>query len=285
MKVEANRLIGDYTGMTFDRSLRPNTASEVLMQELRGCMSDFLNGEADVRKFVEQLTAKSRNGQGFQFIFNHQIQRLLISDGSYKITLSGPKDEYEHIRSNGDIKLYPHERKGIINIDHSSVEKARGVLADVIPRKKLVGIQGLASFPSAESRSAAYSLAHNYLSQFNPSEYAVLRSGDMMGSSKIAYIAARELGFETIGIIPKAFKPMLLPQEVAHIFEEGEDWGEGSHLFGGLPEEILFLGGGFWTYLEYKEALRYRTGIRLGIFPGAMYTEEFKDNLPKNWIW
>lgn len=285
MKVEFGRLIGDYTGIRFDNSVRTEFVHETDLNSVRTAMVDYLKQETDLRGFVGTLSELGGHGRLFYFILNHQIDRLLLSDGKYKIILSGPRDQYEHQRTNDSIDAYPRERRGVIEIGENSLQNAKITLSRLLPDKRLIGIQGLASFPSRDSRAKADNLVRRYLSGFNPDKYAVLRSGDMMGSSKLAYNAATDLGFDTVAVIPKAFKPMMLPQKATHIFEEGEDWGEGSHLFGGLPDEILFLGGGFWTYLEYKEALRRDTTIRLGAFKEALYTEEFKDGIPKNWIW
>lgn len=285
MKVEFEKFIGDYTGIRFDISKRPESITDSDLNRVRSTMVDYLDQKIAIPEFVAILSGIGKHGLAFHFVLNHQIDRLLLSDGNYKIILSGPNDAYEHGIIKDKINAYPRVRRGFMRLNESSLSTARKTLSYLLPGKKLIGVQGLAAFPSRTSRGEADNLLRRYLSRFNPEEYAVLRSGDMMGSSKLAHNAANDLGFDTVAVIPKAFKPMILPQNAVHIFEEGEDWGEGSHIFGGLPEEILFLGGGFWTYLEYKQALRHDRRVRLGVFPGALYTEEFRDNIPKNWIW
>lgn len=282
--------------MSLENKLIPNIANENFndigsgilsteeMRIIHEIMRKYSVGECDVACVVSFLNIIGLSGKKFNFNLNTDIQRLLITNYPKKITFSNPSDMYEfsnNVNENTDVIVrHGYMSKG----EEYERRKLIVTLSDLslhLGDKKLVGTYGQLSFPTAEAEILAGKLIDKYLDQFDPDEYAILHSGSLLGVSRIGHEVGVEKEFDTVAIIPKTIEHLVDRTAFTCLLIEGEDWGDASFLFGGLPIDILFTGGGYWSYLEYVKAKQFGNTVKFGAFSGVRYAKEFDDGLEK----
>jgi len=249
-------------------------------------MEIYVNHDCSLQEVLRLLNSLSNNENSFHFNLNTDIQRLLISRYPKKMTFSGPNDIFEQEKNNSfNQSIIIAEGNMFKGTDYEKDQLANvKVILDNRIGKQLVGTYGQLSFIDINSEHHAYELIKKFLARYQPSEHAILQSGSLLGVSNLAHEIALERGFETIGIIPRSIDHIVNKSKFSYVIVEGDDWGEASYLFGGLPDDILFAGGGYWSYLEYKKALEYGINISFCAFQGVRYVEEFDDHTTKRVI-
>ena len=147
----------------------------------------------------------------------------------------------------------------------------------IIGNRQVIGTYGQLSFASEESAADALQFFTQFMTKLKSEQYAILHSGSLLGIGGIAHKEAKKNNLLTLGIIPHSTQHITDLSEFSKVIVEGDDWGDASYLFGGLPDEIIFAGGGYWSYLEYQKAREFDKEIKFLNFKGARYAKEFDD--------
>ncbi|HUD44085.1 MAG TPA: hypothetical protein VMR41_00930 [Patescibacteria group bacterium] len=291
MSLENEQRIGSLTGESLVVEPRSIIGQDryVVLSRL---MTDYGAGVLSTSQVIDILTGESANGTEFHFNLNTDIQRLLIHKPPFKITLSTTSDSSAlrdpHIDTgeSNDAKI----SVGVEEINKGQEYEDTQLLLygdavkGIIGNRKMIGLYGQLSFPASQSVIAISKYFTDILSNIGEDEYAVLHSGSLVGTSGIAHEVIKNKRLFNIGIVPHSIEHLVERSNFSNLIIEGEDWGDASYLFGGLPDEIVFAGGGYWSFLEYQKAVSRNKTIRFLDFEGARYCREFNDGIPKQRI-
>ena len=239
-----------------------------------------INSDIDDSKFFIDINKCIAIAKGVYVNWNRDTKRLLIRDCYYKIVFFPEKES--HVSSL--YKKIKFIKLDNIGIDVSCVKNIYSKKTDNIfkkiglinKRKLIVGFYGQLYLPSDETIKEVKKLIHKVLDSYKKEAILVLSSGSGMGVGGLANSLAKEKNIATIGIIPEPMKDIINPHDFSYLISEGTDWGDQSSLFGEIPDAIIFLGGGFWSYLEYTEAKKRNKPIFFYKFKGSFYCEIFK---------
>lgn len=239
-------------------------------------LSGYFGGEIDIDSIRELLMEISERGSKFHFNLNRDIQRLLLCKYPEKLVLSGEKDVlgFNNIQSKDyvdgvKIKKGTMERGRIY--EENRLEEIFGKLKNILGNRFVLGMYGQLSFHDNTSSESVKNLFSEFFDRFNSPSLAVCHSGSLIGVGAIAYAESLKRGVPTIGIIPKSMEHIVSPDKFTHLVVEGEDWGESAFVFGGLPDQVVFAGGGYWSYLEALKAQEQNKPITFLEFPGSRY--------------
>lgn len=254
-------------------------------------MAEYGLGNVFLTNLIDELSAICA-ASNLEFNLNSDTQRLLVCRYPDKLTVSTNKDVFAlaklaRIQSN-DSEILPDiiTEEGKMTkggqYEEERLNKLREEVHTSVGNKKIIGAYGQLSFDSADSSDLVQETFEYIFDQLDPMEYAICHSGSLLGVSGIAYRAARRKNFQSIGIIPDSIGHLIDKQNFDHLIIEGEDWGDASFVFGGLPNIVTFFGGGYWSYLEYQKALQNNKPIHLMQFEGARFCSAFSRDLTYN---
>ncbi len=260
-----------------------------LLTQLVQIMMDYNTGKINHQTVIQYLVQYSNDGRNFHFNLNTDIQRLLLCRYPYKIVLSTPRDVWAN---NPNRETTDFTTVGNIKISFGTMSKGeeyeayklmalRKNIREVIGEKDIIGTFGQLSFYSEETKASVQQLFSVLAHELDLEKHAILCSGSLLGAGALSYYEASKKGLKTIGIFPHSIAHIVDRSKFSCVIIEGDDWGDASFIFGGLPSRIFFAGGGYWSYLEYEKAQKFGTMVIFLNFPQAQYCKEFEDGKPK----
>lgn len=206
-----------------------------------------------------------------QFNLNINIGRLVLCDYPNKLVISSPLDPNNQSSEVSVVKGTFARSKGYVLQElKCSIENARAKGIN-----KILGVYGQLSFDSNKQSQQVGLMVKIVLDFVEDKIDAVATSGSLLGVGGIGHKIAKDKGLKTIGIIPQTVAFRTDPKKFDLLLIQGEDWGDGSYLFGGLADSILFMGGGYWSFLEYKYAKLFDRKVKLYKGESLRYSKEF----------
>jgi hypothetical protein len=217
-------------------------------------IKDYNKNRLTKKQLLDRLTVLERtiDGANWSFGFSLDGTRLLVRTFTQKIVFNlGENNEHASIAA-----------PPIQEIPRPERPKFRSTKIPII-------FSGSARTPIDEPR--ALELIVEILKKYPPDEYIVVTGGYPEGIPHLAALAANRLGMETAAIVPEivnqtkygGIDKRLYKEE--NIFTVGEDWGDETEaLIGTVGEKgvVYFLGGGFWTEIEYRAAKNMGVDMR-----------------------
>lgn len=246
----------------------------------------------DIEGFIHSLYELSNDGERFKFNFNTEIERLLVCKYPRKIVLSTPKDQYilqpqEMIEGSlclRNVVVYSGQMSKGEEYEEERLQEAKDRIRSTIGNKTIIGTYGQLSFSSAESENLVRNYFSGLFDSLQSGDFTICQSGSRLGVSGLAFQEVKKRNFENIGIVPKSSIHSKDSDKFSLLIVEGDDWGDASFLFGKIPDQIVFAGGGYWSFLEYQKALEANKQVIFLNFPGAHYCREFFDDTNKEFI-
>lgn len=270
MQDSENYLLID--GVTKNETLDENFAC-LPIERVKSIMSDYSpNGNWSERAVMEIGDISKQFN--IQFNLNANIGRLVLCNYPDKLVISSPRDPNNH---SGDVSVTKGsflKYKTVISGDN---EKSLNMMSKLNIDRTL-GIYGQLNFRDETQSIATLEQLRQLLDLSNGKFDSVITSGSRLGVAGMGHRLAKEYHLKTIGIIPQTVAFKTDPSNFDLLLIKGEDWGDGSYSFGGLANSVIFMGGGFWSFLEYKYAKHFDKKIRLSQNSNLRYSPEFFKN-------
>jgi len=250
-----------------------NRLDELPISRIKIIMSDYNKDDSWKNIALPELRQITEENN-VQFNLNCDIGRLVLCDYPNKLVVSSPLDPNN---TSGNVNTF----QGLLTKEKEIIIERIEIAKKAILSKKvydLLGVYGQLNFTTQENSTFAEQQIKYFLENLLPNIDGVVTSGSLTGVGEIGHRLSSLMNLKTIGIIPSTIEHQINKSDFDLLLIEGEDWGDGSFLFGGLADKILFIGGGCWSYLEYKYAKYFNKKIKLINYPHVRYSAEFKND-------
>jgi len=242
-------------------------------ERIKEIMSTYVHSKEWTETALSELKEIAETA-GIQFNLNVNIGRLVLCDYPHKLVISSTLD--------------PNNKSGAVSLSKSTFLKSKEfVISEInISKEKLseigitdiLGIYGQLNFSNEDQTKFAEENLGIILESLTGKIDSVLTSGSLLGIGGIGHKLAKEKDLKTIGIIPQSVSFKTNPNMFDALLVQGEDWGDGSFAFGGIATNIIFMGGGYWSFLEYKYGHYFEKPIKLFQNPAFRYSKEFQED-------
>lgn len=246
-------------------------------------MKNYPSTSKESRFFLKTLIEICAKNQGLHFNWNTDVERLLICRYPRKITFFTRNDYHAFTHYNKDT-LIDIGKLGIFvgqitkgeKYETNRLNALRSKIENIIGKRTIIGFYGQLYFPTLKNREQIRALFNKIFATMGTEKIAILCSGSLLGVSGIVHEEAIRKSIPIMGIIPHSISHLVDKEKFAYLIQEGNDWGDGSFIFGRLPNYLVFTGGGYWSFLEYECAIKHNKSVTLLEFKGVHWCQEFK---------
>lgn len=256
-------------------------------------MIDYPNSVGETTRLIEIMEDICSRNPGVHFNWNTDIKRLLVCRYPKKIVFSKKEDVSDFLQSDTDIATYNIRdiriTTGIMTkgeeYEDKKIQLLKSQVVEILKSASLIGCYGQLTFLEHTTEKEVTNFFQAMFEELASHKIAMISSGSLLGVSGLAHKVAVERGIPTVGIIPKTIEHLVDGRNFNFLIKEGVDWGEGSFVFGRLPDYIVFAGGGYWSFLEYQSAQKHKVPVDFLGFSGLCYSPELEEHTQLSFLY
>jgi len=260
-----------------------------LLQE----MINYPETPEETQEFLGVMEEICSRNPGVHFNWNTDISRLLVCRYPDKVTFSKTDDAFAFSDRYPNSKIFDfHDLRVATGVmtqgeecESRKIHLLRKQVDKILGSRLLIGCYGQLGFTEQAIETKIAEFFNAMFEELTSQQIAMVSSGSLLGVSGLGHSAATARQIPTVGIIPESIRHITDPKVFTFLIEEGHDWGDGSFVFGRLPDYIVFAGGGYWSFLEYRSAQADDVPVDFLTNPGLHYCPELEEHAKNSFLY